>query len=55
MEEITKLHIAPAKKKYQQSIVYGPEFFFVVMIVGLLIFHCGSYQIITFHSFFCSF
>ncbi|MBE7173341.1 MAG: hypothetical protein INR73_22400 [Williamsia sp.] len=39
MEEIAKLHIAPAAKTYiNKNIVYGLGIFFTVMIAGLLVF-----------------
>ena len=39
MEEITRLHIAPATRTYiNKNIVYGLGIFFGVMIAGLLIF-----------------
>lgn len=39
MEEIAKLHIAPAAKTYiNKNIVYGLGIFFAVMIIGLLVF-----------------
>ena len=39
MEEITKLHIAPATRTYiNKNIIYGLGLFFVTMIVGLFVF-----------------
>ena len=39
MEEISKLHIAPAAKKYiNNKIIWGIGFFFIAMILGFLIF-----------------
>src|SRR5690349_15879712 len=39
MEEIAKLHIAPATKNYiNKKIIWGITFFFITMIVGFLIY-----------------
>ena len=43
MEEISKLHIAPATKTYiNQKIVWGIGFFFISLIVALLIYGIGQ-------------
>jgi len=39
MDEISKLHIAPAAKKYiNQKIILGIGFFFIALILGFLVF-----------------
>lgn len=39
MEEIAKLHIAPATKSYiNKKIIFGIGFFFIVMILGFLVY-----------------
>ncbi|MEI2757323.1 MAG: hypothetical protein V9F46_12820 [Chitinophagaceae bacterium] len=39
MDEISKLHIAPAAKKYiNQKIIWGIGFFFIALILGFLVF-----------------
>ena len=48
MEEIAKLHIAPAAKSYiNKKIIWGIGFFFISMLVGFLIYGVGQ---ITFTS-----
>lgn len=43
MEEITKLHIAPAAKSYiNNKIIWGLGIFFIVMIVGFLVYGFGQ-------------
>lgn len=43
MEEITKLHIAPAAKNYiNKKIIWGIGFFFVALFVGFLIYGFGQ-------------
>jgi hypothetical protein len=43
MEEIGKLHIAPATKSYiNNKIIWGIGFFFVAMMVGILIYGIGQ-------------
>ena len=43
MEEIAKLHIAPATKSYiNKKIIWGIGFFFVAMIAGFLIYGFGQ-------------
>lgn len=43
MEEIAKLHIAPATKSYiNKKIIRGIAFFFIAMIVGFLIYGFGQ-------------
>ncbi|HEX7904540.1 MAG TPA: hypothetical protein VF487_11725 [Chitinophagaceae bacterium] len=43
MEEITKLHIAPATKSYiNNKIIWGLGIFFIIMIVGFLIYGFGQ-------------
>jgi len=42
MEEIAKLHIAPATKTYiNKKIIYGISAFFIIMIIGFLIYGFG--------------
>lgn len=43
MEEIAKLHIAPATQSYiNKKIIWGIGFFFIAMLVGLLIYGIGQ-------------
>lgn len=43
MEEIAKLHIAPATKTYiNKKIIWGISFFFITMIIGFLIYGFGQ-------------
>lgn len=43
MEEIAKLHIAPATKSYiNKRIIWGLSIFFVVMIIGFLVYGIGQ-------------
>ncbi|HEY6062550.1 MAG TPA: hypothetical protein VIV35_03015 [Chitinophagaceae bacterium] len=43
MEEIAKLHIAPATKTYiNKKIIWGIGFFFIALIVGFLIYSVGQ-------------
>ena len=43
MEEISKLHIAPATKSYiNKKIIWGISFFFITLIVGFLIYGFGQ-------------
>lgn len=43
MEEISKLHIAPATKSYiNKKIIWSISFFFIVMIIGFLIYGFGQ-------------
>jgi len=43
MEEISKLHIAPATKSYiNKRIIWGLAFFFIAMVVGFLIYGFGQ-------------
>mgnify|MGYP003597162002 CR=1 FL=1 len=43
MEEIGKLHIAPATKSYINSrIIYGLGFFFIAMFIGFIIYGIGQ-------------
>lgn len=43
MEEIAKLHIAPATKKYiNKRIIWGIGVFFITMIIGFLIYGIGQ-------------
>jgi hypothetical protein len=43
MEEIAKLHIAPATKSYiNKKIIWGLGFFFIALIVGFLIYGFGQ-------------
>ena len=43
MEEITKLHIAPATKTYiNKRIVWGIGIFFITLIVGFLVYGFGQ-------------
>ena len=43
MEEIAKLHIAPATKTYiNKKIIWGIGFFFIALIVGFLIYSIGQ-------------
>ena len=45
MEEITKYKITPATKTYiNKKIVYGLGIFFVVMIVGMLVYSLGQFN-----------
>ena len=45
MEEIAKLHIAPATKTYiNKKIIWGITLFFLVMIAGFLIYGFGQMQ-----------
>ncbi len=43
MEQISKLHIAPATKSYiNKKIIWGIGFFFITMLVGFLIYGFGQ-------------
>jgi hypothetical protein len=43
MEEISKLHIAPATKSYiNKKIIWGLGFFFIALVVGFLIYGFGQ-------------
>ena len=43
MEEITRLHIAPAAKSYiNKKIIWGISFFFIALIAGFLIYGFGQ-------------
>ncbi len=43
MEEISKLHIAPATKSYiNKKIIWGIGFFFITMLIGFLIYGFGQ-------------
>ena len=43
MEQISKLHIAPATKSYiNNKIIWGIGFFFITMLVGFLIYGLGQ-------------
>ncbi len=43
MEEISKLHIAPATRSYiNKKVIWGLGFFFIAMIVGFLIYGLGQ-------------
>ena len=43
MEEIAKLHIAPATKSYiNKKIIWGLGFFFIALFVGFLIYGFGQ-------------
>ena len=43
MEEISKLHIAPATRSYiNKKIIWGLGFFFIAMLVGFLIYGFGQ-------------
>jgi hypothetical protein len=43
MEEIAKLHIAPATKSYiNKKVIWGLGLFFIVMIVGFLVYGFGQ-------------
>lgn len=43
MEEIAKLHIAPATKTYiNKKIIWGIGFFFIALVVGFLIYSIGQ-------------
>jgi hypothetical protein len=43
MEEIAKLHIAPATKTYiNKKIIWGLAFFFIALVVGFLIYGFGQ-------------
>ena len=43
MEEIVKLHISPATKTYiNKKIIWGLSFFFIVLIIGFLIYGFGQ-------------
>lgn len=43
MEEIARLHIAPATKSYiNKKIIWGIGFFFIAMLVGILIYGFGQ-------------
>jgi hypothetical protein len=43
MEEISKLHIAPATKSYiNKKIIWGLGFFFITLIIGFLIYGFGQ-------------
>ncbi len=45
MEEIAKLHIAPATKTYiNKKIIWGISFFFIALIVGFLIYGFAQMQ-----------
>ena len=45
MEEISKLHIAPATKTYiNKKIIWGISFFFIALIVGFLIYGFGQME-----------
>lgn len=43
MEEITRMHIAPATKTYiNKRIIWGIGFFFITMLVGILVYAFGQ-------------
>ena len=43
MEEISKLHIAPATKTYiNKKIIWGISFFFITLLIGFLIYGFGQ-------------
>jgi hypothetical protein len=43
MEEIAKLHIAPATRSYiNKKIIWGIGFFFIAMLAGLLVYGIGQ-------------
>jgi hypothetical protein len=43
MEEIARLHIAPATKSYiNKKIIWGIGFFFIAMLIGMLIYGFGQ-------------
>jgi hypothetical protein len=43
MEEIAKLHVAPAAKKYiNNRIIWGIGFFFIALLVGTLVYGIGE-------------
>ncbi|MDZ4795397.1 MAG: hypothetical protein SGI83_14040 [Bacteroidota bacterium] len=43
MEEIAKLHIAPATKSYiNKKIIWGIGFFFIAMLIGILVYGFGQ-------------
>ena len=43
MDEIAKLHIAPATKNYiNQKIIWGIGFFFIALVVGFLVYGFGQ-------------
>lgn len=43
MEEIARLHIAPATKSYiNKKIIWGIGFFFIAMLIGILIYGFGQ-------------
>ena len=43
MEEIARLHIAPATKSYiNKKIIWGIGFFFIAMLLGFLIYGFGQ-------------
>jgi len=45
MEEISKLHIAPATKTYiNKNVIRGITAFFLIMIIGLLIYFFGQFH-----------
>ena len=45
MEQISKIHIAPATKSYiNKKIIWGIAFFFIAMIVGFLIYGFGQME-----------
>ena len=48
MEEISKLHIAPATKSYiNKKIIWGIGFFFIAMLVGFLIYGFAQMSLST--------
>jgi hypothetical protein len=48
MEEIAKLHIAPATKTYiNKKIIWGLGFFFIALVVGFLIYGFGQMNFTT--------
>jgi magnesium-transporting ATPase (P-type) len=48
MEEISKLHIAPAAKSYiNKKIIWGIGFFFIAMLIGFLIYGFGQMTFAT--------
>jgi len=45
MEEISKLHIAPATKNYiNNKIIWGIGFFFIALLIGLLVYGFGQME-----------
>lgn len=46
MEEISKMHIAPATKKYiNNRVIWGLGIFFITMLVGIIIYSFGQLNI----------